>query len=88
MKTMVDNVHMAKMLRAGPLKLAAYRVCDPETGDWSSLQYHMTYDNTVMAVMSEESAKLFANFVTELRESDHDEETDGRGDGPVPAGGV
>lgn len=82
------NVKMVKLIRAGPLKLGAYRVCDPETGEWSSLQYHMTYDNTVMAVMSEEAAKLFTNFVTELQEEENVEDNAGRSDGPVSADGV
>lgn len=60
-----DRVRREKVLTAGPLKLAAYRVRDPETNEWSALQYHMTYDNTVMAVMGEEAAKLFARFVND-----------------------
>lgn len=60
-----DRVKRVKMLRAAAFKLAAYRIRDPETDEWSSLQYHMTYDNTVMAVMGEEAAKLFAKFVVE-----------------------
>lgn len=51
------------VLRAGSLKLAAYRVRDLESGNFSKLQFHMTYDNTVMAVMEEEAAKLFCKFV-------------------------
>jgi len=47
------------------LKIAAYRVRDPETNEWSKLQFHMTYNNTVMAFMGEESAKSFARFVTQ-----------------------
>jgi hypothetical protein len=45
------------------LKVAAYRIRDPETQEWSSLQFHMTYDNTVMCVMGEEAAKFFCGFV-------------------------
>lgn len=48
----------------GALKMAAYRVRDPETGEFSKLQFHATFNNMVLAVMEEESAKLFAIFVT------------------------
>jgi len=58
-----DIVRRLGVINAGPLKLAAYRVRDPETGEFSNVQFHMTYDNMVMAVMSEESAKLFCTFV-------------------------
>ena len=50
---------------AGSLKMAAYRVRDPETGDFSKLQFHATFDNMVLAVMGEDSAKLFAMFVND-----------------------
>lgn len=56
-------VQQPHLLRAGVLKLAAYRVRDFETGEMSKLQFHMTYDNTVMAVMEEGAAKLFCKFV-------------------------
>lgn len=49
----------------GSMKMAAYRVRDPETDEFSPLQFHFTYDNTVMAVMGERSAKLFANFIND-----------------------
>jgi hypothetical protein len=58
-----DRVSRGPCILAGPLKIAAYRVRDPENDDWSPLQFHMTYDNTVMAVMGESAAKLFADFV-------------------------
>lgn len=58
-----DFVRLHNMMRAGPLKIAAYEVRDPETKAWSNLQFHMTWDNHVMAVMSENAAKLFADFV-------------------------
>jgi hypothetical protein len=58
-----DRVRQLHMLRAGPLKFAAYQVRDPVTNEWSKIQFHMTYDNTVMAVMEENSAKLFADMV-------------------------
>lgn len=60
-----DTVHREAVLKAGPLKLACYRVRDPETGEYGDRQFHMTYDNMVMAVMSESAAKLFARFVAD-----------------------
>jgi hypothetical protein len=47
------------------LKMAAYRVRDPETGEFSALQFHATFNNMVLAVMGDQSAKLFAKFVTD-----------------------
>jgi hypothetical protein len=61
-----DMVKREAVLIAGPLKLAAYRVRDSETLEWSKMQFHMTHDNTVMAVMSEEAAKLFSGFVNDI----------------------
>lgn len=58
-----DRVERGAVLIAGPLKMATYRVRDPETDQWSPQQFHATYDNHVLAVMSEESAKLFARFI-------------------------
>lgn len=55
------------------LKLAAYRVRDPVTGEFSTLQFHATYGNTVHAVMSQEMARLFATFVTSTLEGSHGE---------------
>lgn len=58
-----DIVRRESVLTAGNLKMAAYRLRDPETGEFSKLQFHATYANTVLAVMDEESAKLFVTFV-------------------------
>jgi len=63
-----DMVRREAALIAGPLKVAAYRVRDPETLQWSNLQFHMTFNNTVMAVMGESGAELFANFVRDTLE--------------------
>jgi hypothetical protein len=60
-----DKVCRKAAVIAGPMKLAAYTVMDPDTGEHGPLQFHMTYDNTVMAVMGESAAKLFAKFVTD-----------------------
>lgn len=61
-----DRVRLIKKLHANGLKIAAYTVLDPETGEHTGIQYHMTYDNHVMAVMSEGAAKLFASFVNDF----------------------
>jgi hypothetical protein len=58
-----DIIRQEALLRAGPLKLAAYRVRDPETDAFGKLQFHVTFDNCVMAVMDESSARLFCTFV-------------------------
>lgn len=60
-----DFIRREKVLLAGNLKMAAYKVRDPETGIFGPIQYHATWDNTVMAVMNEEVAKLFAKFIQE-----------------------
>jgi hypothetical protein len=36
---------------SGQLKMAAYRVRDPDTQEFSTLQFHATWNNTVLAVM-------------------------------------
>lgn len=58
-----DRVQREGTIMAGGLKVAAYRVRDVESGEYGPLQFHMTYDNTVLALMSEQAAKLFATFV-------------------------
>lgn len=60
-----DIVRRHSVLAAGPMKLAAYTVRDIETGEHGSMQFHMTYNNTVMAVMGAEAAKLFSRFVAD-----------------------
>jgi len=57
-----DRVARDAAMIAGPLKIAAYRVRDPETDEWSKTQIHMTFDNHVLAMLSEESAKLLLRF--------------------------
>jgi len=59
-----DTVRREAVFTAGPLRMAAYTVRDPETGGHGPTQFHMTYDNTVMALMGSEAAKLFASFVS------------------------
>lgn len=58
-----DIVLRNSVILAGDLKMAAYQVRDVETGELSKTQFHMTANNTVLAVMGEESAKLFCTFV-------------------------
>ncbi|RWO08250.1 hypothetical protein [Mesorhizobium sp.] len=62
-----DMVRREKAVIAGPLKIAAYRVRDPDTGEFSDLQYHMTFNNTVLAMMSEATAELFVGFVQDFK---------------------
>lgn len=57
------TVERLRVVIAGPLKMAAYRVCDPETGEMGTIQFHVTYDNHVMALMGEEGARAFCSFV-------------------------
>ena len=58
------------VMYAGDLKLAVYRVRDPETGEYGKRNFHMTYNNCVMALMGEEAAKLFATWVTSSLKAD------------------
>lgn len=58
-----DTIRRDAVLIAGPIKIAAYRLRDLDTGEFGARQFHMTYDNTVLAVMPESAAKLFATFV-------------------------
>jgi len=60
-----DMITRDAAIIAGPLKIAMYRVRDPETLEWSSPQIHMTFDNVVLAVLGESSAKLLAGFVAD-----------------------
>jgi len=62
----LDRVNRVAEMRAGPLKIAAYTVADPQTLEHGKMQFHMTWDNTVMALMSEEAAKLFTRFVADV----------------------
>ncbi len=58
-----DRIKRGAVLIAGPLKMASYRVRDPETDEWSPQQFHATYDNHVLAVMGARTAELFARFI-------------------------
>lgn len=58
-----DMVSRQAIIKAGPLQIAAYKVRDPETMEWSGLQFHMTFHGMILAVMEENTAKLFAKFV-------------------------
>lgn len=84
-----DVVRREAVMIAESLKLAAYRVRDPETGEYGPLQFHMTFDNCVMAVMGTEAAKLFATFVTATLGANNERPhaaTDQEGAG-IPPGG-
>jgi hypothetical protein len=58
-----DLVDREGAIIAGPLKMACYRVRDPYSGEFGGRQFHATFDNTILALMGEEAAKLFARFV-------------------------
>ena len=60
-----DRVRREALMRAGPIEIGAYRVRDPQTDEWSSLQFHMTFGDVIIAVASEEAAKLFCRYVTD-----------------------
>jgi hypothetical protein len=64
-----DMVKRESVILAGPMKVAAYRVRDPETMEWSGPQFHFIHDNTVLAVMGPQAAKLFSRFVNGYFES-------------------
>lgn len=59
-----DMVVRKSVLAAGGFKLASYQVRDPQTSELSPLQFHATFDNIVLAVMGEQCARLFVNFVS------------------------
>lgn len=61
----LDRVKREAVVIAGPIKMAAYRVRDPETQEWSPLQFHLTYDNTIMAMLGENSGRMLAKFITD-----------------------
>ncbi len=63
-----DIVRSIGLMMAGGLRIAAYRVRDPETKAFGAVQFHMTYNNRVMALMSEEAAKVFCQFVKDTLE--------------------
>jgi len=58
-----DIIRLVGATHVGPLKFAAYRVRDPETQEFGTLQFHFTYNGTVLAVMGEDPAKMFCRLV-------------------------
>lgn len=58
-----DIIRREAVVCAGPIKMAAYRVMDPDTGEHSPMQFHLTYDNMVMAVLGESAAKMLSDFI-------------------------
>lgn len=58
-----DVVKRGAVIIAGAMKCAEYKVRNPETGEYGESQFHMLYDNHVMAMMGASSARLFADFV-------------------------
>lgn len=63
-----DMVRRLQVLYAGPLKAAVYQVKDPETGEFGQRQYHITFDNTVIAVMGESVLDLLVTLRRQLDE--------------------
>lgn len=57
-----DAVRQHGRIEAGPLRIACYTVRDPETGRFGGKQFHMTFNNLILARMGEEGAELFARF--------------------------
>lgn len=58
-----DIIKREAVVIAGAMKVASYRVKDIETGEFGNLQFHLTLDNHVMAVLSESSARLLFNHI-------------------------
>lgn len=72
-----DNVRREAFMHAsGPgneMQMGCYRVRNLETGEFSVRQFHFTFNNTVLAVMNESAAQLFARFITDTLEGRHGE---------------
>lgn len=79
-----DMIQRLSVLYAGSLKFAAYRVRDPETDVWGPVQFHLMYDNHVLAVMGQESAKLFCTMYEKTMSGLKGEGDDGTGTGTLP----
>ena len=60
-----DVVRQISLLKAAGLQIAAYRIRNLETNEFGPIQFHMTYNNLVMGIMSEDSAKAFSSFVND-----------------------
>ena len=58
-----DIVRRESVMYAGALKIATYRVRDMETLEFGALQIHVTYDNVVIAVLSETMLSAINSFV-------------------------
>lgn len=76
-----DRVDRVMVMHAGALKFSAYRVRDPETGEWSKIQFHLLYNNHIMGMLSEESAKLFCTMVKSALEGHDATAEQGKTDG-------
>lgn len=57
-----DIIRRESVLQAEGFKIASYRVRDPETNEFGDLQYHITHNNTVIAIMSETMLRLLIQF--------------------------
>lgn len=63
--TKANMVKEEFLMRAGGVKIAAYRVRPPGNRLASTLQFHMTFGDTVMAVIPEALAASFCAFVAD-----------------------
>jgi len=53
-----------KLMAAG-IKLASYQVSDPLTEAWTEEQFHLTYNNTLIASLTRSEVELLQNFMDE-----------------------
>lgn len=58
-----DLVRCIGIMTAGGLRMAGYRVRDPESKLFGPVQFHATYNNMVLAVMGEDTARAFSDFI-------------------------
>ena len=58
-----DIVRRESVLHANGLKIATYRVRDMETLEFGALQIHVTYENCVVAVLSETMLQCINSLV-------------------------
>jgi hypothetical protein len=63
-----DNVVREAEIRANGLHLMADRVWNPKLNKYGPIQFQMTHDGDITALMEEGAAKLFCLFVKETLE--------------------
>lgn len=50
-------------LRAAGIKLASYAVTDPLREDWTEEQFHLTYNNTLIASLKRSTVEFLTTFL-------------------------